>query len=165
MKWSSHQILISHTFLRFSIPSTEWHFRKRPTMGGKDCFRLRSYGQLQVSPIDYRLVGWLVGWLINWLISAYSSNVSANLTSSLPFRMSDLRSNVINDDDLSAKEKLTSLSTGSYGYGGKFGVEKDRMDKVCWFWKFTAHLVGWLCLSPLLPEIAFPKSWNCHYCR
>ena len=151
MKWSSHQILISHTFLRFSIPSTEWHFRKRPTMGGKDCFRLRSYGQLQVSPIDYRLVG----WLINWLISAYSSNVSANLTSSLPFRMSDLRSNVINDDDLSAKEKLTSLSTGSYGYGGKFGVEKDRMDKVCWFWKFTAHLVGWLALS--VP----PFAWNC----
>ena len=45
-------------------------------------------------------------------------------------RMSDLRSNVINDDDQVAKEKLSSISTGSYGYGGKYGVEKDRMDKV-----------------------------------
>ena len=45
-------------------------------------------------------------------------------------RMSDLRSNVMNDDDKVSKEKLTTLSTGSYGYGGKFGVEKDRMDKV-----------------------------------
>ena len=44
--------------------------------------------------------------------------------------MSDLRSNVITDDDKVSKEKLTTLSTGSYGYGGKFGVEKDRMDKV-----------------------------------
>ena len=44
--------------------------------------------------------------------------------------MSDLRSDVINDDDQFVKDKLTSISTGSYGYGGKFGVEKDRMDKV-----------------------------------
>ena len=49
---------------------------------------------------------------------------------SLPFRMSDLRSDVISDDGKVAKEKLSSISTGSYGYGGKFGVEKDRMDKV-----------------------------------
>ena len=39
----------------------------------------------------------------------------------------------MNDDDQVAKEKLSSLSTGSYGYGGKYGVEKDRMDKVIQF--------------------------------
>lgn len=29
-----------------------------------------------------------------------------------------------------AESKKKSVSKASYGYGGKFGVEKDRMDKV-----------------------------------
>lgn len=34
-------------------------------------------------------------------------------------------------DDAKYKEKeLKEKGTGSYGYGGKFGVQKDRMDKV-----------------------------------
>ena len=33
------------------------------------------------------------------------------------------------DKQIKAKE-LQEKGTGSYGYGGKFGVQKDRMDKV-----------------------------------
>lgn len=29
-----------------------------------------------------------------------------------------------------AESKKNSIPKASYGYGGKFGVEKDRMDKV-----------------------------------
>lgn len=42
--------------------------------------------------------------------------------------MDELRKNVVKADEESKKNALPSAS---YGYGGKFGVEKDRMDRVC----------------------------------
>ncbi|VDO05318.1 unnamed protein product [Rodentolepis nana] len=40
--------------------------------------------------------------------------------------MNELRQTVVKDDE---EDKKKTLPKASYGYGGKFGVEKDRMDK------------------------------------
>jgi len=37
---------------------------------------------------------------------------------------------VTSDDSKIKEAELKEKGTGSYGYGGKFGVQKDRMDKV-----------------------------------
>ena len=42
----------------------------------------------------------------------------------------ELRMNVAKDDAEFNKKKLESGLKSSYGYGGKFGVQADRMDKV-----------------------------------
>ena len=39
---------------------------------------------------------------------------------------------VAKDDAQYKQKELNEKGSGSYGYGGKFGVQKDRMDKVCW---------------------------------
>lgn len=44
--------------------------------------------------------------------------------------LKELRGEVQKDDATSKKKELDEKGTGSYGYGGKFGVQKDRMDKV-----------------------------------
>lgn len=46
------------------------------------------------------------------------------------FSIHDLRLNVAKDDAEFNKKKLESGPKSSYGYGGKFGVQQDRMDKV-----------------------------------
>lgn len=44
--------------------------------------------------------------------------------------MSDLRENVQKDYKDVKQKELESGPKASYGYGGKFGVQKDRMDSV-----------------------------------
>ena len=44
--------------------------------------------------------------------------------------MQQLREGVQKDDRKLKKHELEIGPKPSYGYGGKFGVEKDRMDKV-----------------------------------
>lgn len=46
------------------------------------------------------------------------------------FRMDQLRQNVQQDYEQVKTKELESGPKASYGYGGKFGVQKDRMDKV-----------------------------------
>ena len=46
------------------------------------------------------------------------------------FSIHKLREEVHKDDTTLKKKELESGPKASYGYGGKFGVEKDRMDKV-----------------------------------
>lgn len=46
------------------------------------------------------------------------------------FSIQELRSNVARDDAEFNKKKLESGLKSSYGYGGKFGIQADRMDKV-----------------------------------
>ncbi len=45
------------------------------------------------------------------------------------FSLKKLREEVRNDDN-SIKKKVAEDQNTGYGYGGKYGVEKDRMDKV-----------------------------------
>ncbi|GCB83886.1 hypothetical protein scyTo_0024649, partial [Scyliorhinus torazame] len=42
----------------------------------------------------------------------------------------ELRQNVSKDHETIKKKELEQGAKASYGYGGKFGVQKDRMDKV-----------------------------------
>lgn len=42
----------------------------------------------------------------------------------------ELRENVAKDHGSLKKKEMEEGSKASYGYGGKFGVQKDRMDKV-----------------------------------
>ena len=51
--------------------------------------------------------------------------------STSPSSLKQLRNEVQTDDASTKKKELQEKGTGSYGYGGKFGVQKDRMDKVC----------------------------------
>ncbi len=44
--------------------------------------------------------------------------------------IADLRENVSREHEVVKKKELDQGPKASYGYGGKFGVEKDRMDKV-----------------------------------
>ncbi|XP_072530205.1 src substrate protein p85-like [Salminus brasiliensis] len=44
--------------------------------------------------------------------------------------VADLRSKVSHEHEVVKKKELDQGPKASYGYGGKFGVEKDRMDKV-----------------------------------
>lgn len=44
--------------------------------------------------------------------------------------VNDLREKVSQEHDTVKKKELNEGPKASYGYGGKFGVEKDRMDKV-----------------------------------
>lgn len=44
--------------------------------------------------------------------------------------LKQLRTDVQKDDASYKDKELQEKGTGSYGYGGKFGVQKDRMDKV-----------------------------------
>uniref|UniRef100_A0A673H728 Src substrate protein p85-like n=1 Tax=Sinocyclocheilus rhinocerous TaxID=307959 RepID=A0A673H728_9TELE len=43
--------------------------------------------------------------------------------------IADLRQNVSREHEVVKKKELDQGPKASYGYGGKFGVEKDRMDK------------------------------------
>lgn len=44
--------------------------------------------------------------------------------------IADLRENVSREHEVVKKKEMDQGPKASYGYGGKFGVEKDRMDKV-----------------------------------
>lgn len=44
--------------------------------------------------------------------------------------LKQLRSEVQTEDASFKAKELEQKGTGSYGYGGKYGVQKDRMDKV-----------------------------------
>lgn len=46
--------------------------------------------------------------------------------------VADLRQKVSQEHEIVKKKEQEKGPKASYGYGGKFGVEKDRMDKV---WK------------------------------
>lgn len=54
--------------------------------------------------------------------------------------MDELRKTVVKADEESKKNALPSAS---YGYGGKFGIEKDRMDKV----KVRPYFLKWFALN------------------
>ena len=43
-----------------------------------------------------------------------------------------LRNKVSEEHDILKKKEMESGPKASHGYGGRFGVEKDRMDKVNW---------------------------------
>lgn len=44
--------------------------------------------------------------------------------------IAELRNKVSHEHEVLKKKELENCPKASYGYGGKFGVEKDRMDKV-----------------------------------
>lgn len=44
--------------------------------------------------------------------------------------VAELRQKVSKEHEVVKKKELEQGPKASYGYGGKFGVEKDRMDKV-----------------------------------
>ncbi|XP_056605376.1 src substrate protein p85-like [Triplophysa dalaica] len=46
-----------------------------------------------------------------------------------PISIAKLRENVSQEHEVLKKKELENCPKASYGYGGKFGVEKDRMDK------------------------------------
>ena len=46
-------------------------------------------------------------------------------------KLSALRKEVLEADKQSIQKRLEAMPKPSEGYGGKFGVQKDRMDKVC----------------------------------
>ncbi len=46
--------------------------------------------------------------------------------------MKQLREQVTTEDHSKKKEEYESGPKASYGYGGQFGVQQDRMDKVQW---------------------------------
>ena len=50
------------------------------------------------------------------------------VTSSIP----QLRNKVSEEHDMLKKKEMESGPKASHGYGGQFGVERDRMDKVSW---------------------------------
>lgn len=52
----------------------------------------------------------------------------------LPPSIHQLRSKVSEEHDQLKKQELEQAPRAAYGYGGKFGTEKDRMDKVWWGW-------------------------------
>lgn len=43
-----------------------------------------------------------------------------------------LRNKVSEEHDILKKKEMESGPKASHGYGGRFGVERDRMDKVSW---------------------------------
>jgi cortactin len=45
--------------------------------------------------------------------------------------MGDFREGVKKDDKEFKKKELNAGPKASYGYGGEFGVQQDRMDSVC----------------------------------
>ena len=58
--------------------------------------------------------------------------------------MDQLREDVRADDTSMKLKEKEAGPKASYGYGGQFGVEKDRMDKVkhrgiliCWSWSWN----------------------------
>ena len=60
------------------------------------------------------------------IVTSQKSNVS----DLCDYSMQQLREGVQQDDTNIKKKELELGPKPSYGYGGKFGVEKDRMDKV-----------------------------------
>lgn len=45
--------------------------------------------------------------------------------------LQNLKQTVSKESESATKKAYDASSKGSYGYGGKFGVQTDRMDKVC----------------------------------
>lgn len=79
----------------------------------------------------------LIQW-ISWCFCLYS--------------VADLRQKVSQEHEVVKKKELEQGPKASYGYGGKFGVEKDRMDKV----RFPALLqTMYLSLQKWLPSSSF----------
>lgn len=54
--------------------------------------------------------------------------------------VADLRQKVSHEHEVVKKKELDSGPKASYGYGGKFGVEKDRMDKVAKGHSYVAQI-------------------------
>ena len=52
------------------------------------------------------------------------------------YSVADLRQKVSHEHEVVKKKELDGGPKASYGYGGKFGVETDRMDKVNTFYGF-----------------------------
>lgn len=60
------------------------------------------------------------------LTSLYEVNIKCVVTCSIH----QLRNKVSEEHDILKKKELESGPKASHGYGGRFGVERDRMDKV-----------------------------------
>ena len=60
----------------------------------------------------------------------YLKIVTSQKSNVCDYSMQQLREGVQQDDTNTKKKELELGPKPSYGYGGKFGVEKDRMDKV-----------------------------------
>ncbi|GFQ81200.1 hematopoietic lineage cell-specific protein [Trichonephila clavata] len=58
-----------------------------------------------------------------------SKTVEGSGRTSAAINIQELRSNVVKDDAEFKKQVLDDSMKPSYGYGGKFGVQADRMDK------------------------------------
>lgn len=58
-----------------------------------------------------------------------SKTVEGSGRTAAALNMNKLREQVTKDDDLLKKKMLEEGPQSSYGYGGKFGVQQDRMDK------------------------------------
>ena len=52
------------------------------------------------------------------------------MSSSARFSIHQLRANVSTEHTSMKQKELDDMPKASHGYGGKFGVQQDRMDKV-----------------------------------
>lgn len=86
----------------------------------------------------------LIQW-IAWCFSLYS--------------VADLRQKVSQEHEVVKKKELEQGPKASYGYGGKFGVEKDRMDKVR-FPALCCKRCICLCKSDYLVHLSFLKTFR-----
>ncbi len=62
--------------------------------------------------------------------SRWGSKTVAGSGHQASFGVDQLRQQALVDDKVVAEKRLATLPKPSLGYGGKFGVQKDRMDKV-----------------------------------
>lgn len=77
--------------------------------------------------------------------------------------IADLRQQVVEDDAKIKRNQLESGPKASYGYGGKFGLQRDRMDSVR-FLESISFLVCFLfCWIELLISIIFQSAVGNEY--
>ncbi|XP_054716161.1 src substrate protein p85-like isoform X2 [Uloborus diversus] len=69
-----------------------------------------------------------------------SKTVEGSGRTAAAINIQELRSNVVKDDAELKKKSLESGPKSSFGYGGKFGVQADRMDKSAVGHDYVAHI-------------------------
>lgn len=117
-----------------AVRSAERHLREGAAMGGEEHRGLRAGRAHQVSAEG-------VGAWLKWAWSGCcwgrgqdgggaAEPLSAVMRCSLACSIHQLRSKVSEEHEVIKKKELESGPKASYGYGGKFGTERDRMDKV-----------------------------------
>ena len=68
--------------------------------------------------------------------------------------LKDLRERVQADDAQKKKTEYDAGPKASYGYGGEFGVQKDRMDQVCSIEKYLQSSNALPTVSHFIPVLS-----------